>query len=194
MHLRNFQRQCDVPMCVHTLGRTSTTLSYSWLSQIWCHLRNWLATCHERIRGLVSASWRPSCCSKVLGLGPPIAWNFSISSPWFLPPQLGHKEVWPVAQSPWRHVLPQLVHKEIWPVAQSLLGASSACPPAVGSQSTWARGSISPWDSDAESGSLNLPQSLVIMLVIFHFLIFFIQQCVIICSHLCPFNMHFLST
>jgi hypothetical protein len=122
MHLRNFQRQCDVPMCVHTLGRTSTTLSYSWLSQIWCHLRNWLATCHERIRGLVSASWRPSCCSKVLGLGPPIAWNFSISSPWFLPPQLGHKEVWPVAQSPWRHVLPQLVHKALGRVGRSPLG------------------------------------------------------------------------
>ena len=44
--------------------------------------------------------------------------------------------------------------------------------------------------SDAESGLLNLPQSLVIMLVMLNFRILFVQQYIIIilCSHLHPFK------
>ena len=37
--------------------------------------------------------------------------------------------------------------------------------------------------SDAEGGPLNLPQSLVIMLAMLIFLILFVQQYIIICSH-----------
>ena len=128
---------------------------------------------------------------------------------WFLPSQLGHKEIWPVDRftkkfRPWlnlswghrRHVLPQLVQKELWRVARSPLGTPSACRHPTFHPPLWfcivlLFPALRKVHSDAGSGSLNLPQSLVIMLVVFHFLIFFIQQWIMIYSHLRPLRHAF---
>ena len=42
--------------------------------------------------------------------------------------------------------------------------------------------------SDAQSGPLNVPQSLVIMLAMLNFFILLLQQCTFICAHSCPFQ------